>query len=130
MGIMIEKKNILLGLNAGKGDFHLEDLVHEVQCFCLGLRLEHWKTTSYELHKAVEMTQASLEDALDSLVEAAVGCANGARPEFDEELKACTDENYLIGYLKNITTRETDLLNIRDEMLAALHKFKYLKTLK
>jgi hypothetical protein len=126
----IIKKNIIIGLNAGKSEFHLEDLVNEVQSFCLGLRLEHWKTTSYELHKAVEMTQASLEDALDAFVEACVGSMDGVRPVFNEELSATTDEKTLIEYLKNITTRETDLLNIRDEMLQALHKFVYLKTLK
>lgn len=126
----IIKKNIVVGLMAGKGDFKLEELVEKVQSFCLGLRLEHWKTTSYELHKAVETTQESMEGLLDTFVESCVGMHNGARPEFKEEICASTDENSLIAYLKDIPTRDSSLLNIRDEMIAALYKFKYLKTLK
>ena len=126
----IIKKNIVAGLMAGKGEFKLEELVEKVQCFCLGLRLEHWKTTSYELHKAVESTQSDLEGLLDSFVEACVGMYNGARPEFKEDICACLDENSLISYLKEIPTRDSSLLNIRDEMVATLYRFKYLKTLK
>lgn len=126
----ITKKNIVIGLRAGRGDFSLEEIVSEVQCFCFGLKLEHWKTTSYALHKALESTQNDLEDLLDTFVESAVGLANGMRPGFNETLEACSDENYLIEKLKNITTRDSSLLNIRDEMVAVLYKFKYLKSLR
>jgi hypothetical protein len=126
----IIKKNIMIGLAAGKGEYKLEDVVEAVQCFCLGMRLEHWKTTSYETHKAVEMTQASMEELLDTFVEACVGMANGVRPNFKQNITANTDEEGLIAYLKEIATRDTAVLNIRDEMIATLYKYNYLKTLK
>ncbi len=125
----ITKKNIIIGMLSGN-PFKLEDVISEVQSFCLGLQLEHWKTTSYELHKAVEITQSSLEKALDAFVEAGIGLNEGKRPTFNEELKANTDEDTLIRCLKEITVRDTAMLNIRDEMLQDLYKFKYLKTLR
>lgn len=109
--------------------FKLEDVISEVQSFCLGLRLEHWKTTEFAAHKAFELTQSSLEDALDAFVEAAIGMNEGKRPPFSESIKATTDEDTLIRFLKDINVRDTSLLNIRDEMLQALYKYKYLKTL-
>lgn len=110
-------------------NFKTEDVICEVQSFCLGLRIEHWKTTDFAAHKALELTQSSLEDALDAFVEAAIGMNEGKRPPFCESIKATTDEDTLIRFLKDMGTRDTSLLNIRDEMLQALYKFKYLKTL-
>lgn len=125
----LTKKNIIIGMLSGS-PFKLEDVVSEVQSFCLGLRLEHWKTTDFAAHKALESTQESLTELLDAFVEAGIGLNEGKRPTFNEELKATTDEDTLIRCLKEITTRDTAMLNIRDEMLQALYKFKYLKTLR
>ena len=113
-----------------KGEsFSLPEFVNKVQGFSLGLRLTHWETTSYELHKAVEMTQESLDGSLDDFVEACIGSNEGKRPVFNGSVTKELDPDSLIDYLKGIDVRDTDLLNIRDEMLQALHKFKYLKTL-
>jgi len=122
------KKGILSKIVTGDG-FSLPEFVNNVQDFCLGLRLTHWETTSYELHKAVEMTQASLEEALDTFVETCVGMNEGKRPTFNGTVSKVVDPDKLIDYLKGIAVRDTALLNIRDEMLAALYKFKYLKSL-
>lgn len=122
------KKGILSKMITGDG-FSLPEFVNNVQDFCLGLRLTHWETTSYELHKAVEMTQESLEGALDTFVETCVGMNEGKRPTFNGTVSKVVDPDKLIDYLKGIAVRDTALLNIRDEMLAALYKFKYLKSL-
>jgi DNA-binding ferritin-like protein len=124
------RKSILTSVISKGGDFKLEDFVNEVQAFSLGLRLTHWGTTSYELHKAVEMTQDSMDDLLDKFVEAAVGFNGGTRPVFTKDVVADDDENKMISCLKGLATKDTSLLNIRDEMLQACYKFKYLKTLK
>jgi len=123
------KKSILSSMISGD-KFSLGKFVAEIQSFCLGLRLEHWKTTSYELHKAVEATQASLEGLLDDFVEACQGMTGGDRAKFEDTIEATLDEEKIINCLKNMDTRDTTLLNIRDEMLGVVYKFKYLKTLK
>jgi DNA-binding ferritin-like protein len=115
-------------VTTGEG-FSLPELVNNVQGFCLGLRLTHWETTGLALHKATEATQESLEGSLDAFVEACVGCNEGKRPTFNGTVSKETDPDKLIEYLKNAGVKDTSLLNIRDEMLQALYKFKYLKTL-
>lgn len=122
------KKGLLSAVIKGEA-FSLPEFVNRVQGFSLGLRLTHWETNSYELHKAVEMTQESLDGLLDDFVEACIGSNEGKRPTFDGTVSKELDVDKLIDYLKGVGVKDTDLLNIRDEMLQALHKFKYLKTL-
>lgn len=109
--------------------FDLPECVSYIQGFCLGLRLTHWETKGFALHKASEEIQSTLEGLLDSFVETAVGMEGGKRPAFNGTVTKDTDVDKLITYLKGITVKDTSLLNIRDEMLQSLYKFKYLKTL-
>jgi hypothetical protein len=122
------KKGILAKV-INKEDFSLPECVNCIQSFCLGLRLTHWETNGFALHKAAEEIQGTLEDLMDKFVEAAVGCNEGKRPTFKETVTKDTDPDKLLDYLKNIPIKDTSLLNIRDEMLQAIYKFKYLKTL-
>lgn len=124
------RKSILSTVLSKEGGFKLEEFVAEIQGFCLGLRLEHWETTSYELHKAVESTQATMEDKLDDFVEACIGMYGGSRPVLKKTIEATTDENHIITCLKGVDLKDSSLLNIRDEMLQAVYRYKYLKTLK
>ena len=110
--------------------FKLENLIQELQALSLGLRHEHWETTSFETHKAVEQTQEALDELIDDFVEAYVGMCDGARPVFKKDLEASTDENSVIKCLDEIDVEDSSILNIRDEMLQVLYKYKYLKTLK
>lgn len=122
------RKNLLSAVIKGES-FSLPDFVNRVQGFNLGLRLTHWETTSYELHKAVEATQESLESLLDDFVEACIGKDDGKRPSFSSSVTKELDPDSLLDFLSSVSIKDTDLLNIRDEMLQALHKFKYLKSL-
>ena len=129
---MIDTSMIKRGIMPNKdkdGSFSLPELVNTIQGFCLGLRLTHWETTSYELHKAVESTQADLEGLMDDFVEACVGMNSGKRPTFSGTVSKDTDEDKLISCLKELSVKDSALLNIRDEMLQVIYKFKYLKTL-
>lgn len=128
MDTSILKRGIMAKVITGDS-FSLPECVNYIQGFCLGLRLTHWETTSYELHKAVEMTQETLEGLLDDFVEACVGMNEGKRPTFVGTVSKETDPDKLITHLKNLSVKDTSLLNIRDEMLQAVYKFKYLKTL-
>ena len=110
--------------------FRLEDLIQKLQSFSLGLRHEHWETTSYETHKAVELTQETIDGLVDDFVEAYIGLCDGTRPVFKKDLKASCDENAIIADLKGLDVADSSILNIRDEMLSAVYKYKYLKSLK
>ena len=109
--------------------FRLEDIIQKLQGFSLGLRHEHWETTSYETHKAVELTQETIDELVDDFVEAYIGLCDGERPVFKKDLTASCDEDSIIEDLKSLDVTDSSILNIRDEMLQAVYKYKYLKSL-
>lgn len=111
-------------------------------CFTLQLltKLYHWNTTSYARHKASDEFGGFLSEILDKFVEVYVG-RYGTKPVV-RKLKL--DQSYItedgiVGlftgvreYLKTFDSKfaDTDLLNIRDELLACVNKTLYLFNLK
>ena len=111
-------------------------------CFTLQLlnKLYHWNTTSYARHKATDDFNTSLQCILDKFVEVYVG-RYGVKPAVK---KLRLDETNLTDdglvrlfiavreYLKTFDKKftDTDLLNIRDELLADVNKSLYLFNLK
>ena len=111
------------------------------------VKLYHWKTMKYAEHKATDDLYGELNGKIDEFVEVLMG-KNGQRinlsgkkslklQDFDSSnaFKNYIEKakKYLISMTnsKNIGTSEnTDLLNIRDEILGILNKFTYLLTLK
>jgi hypothetical protein len=111
------------------------------------VKLYHWKTMKYAEHKATDDLYGDLNDKIDEFVEVLMG-KNGQRinlsgkkslklQDFDSSntFKNYIEKakKYLISMTnsKNIGTSEnSDLLNIRDEILGILNKFTYLLTLK
>jgi len=111
------------------------------------VKLYHWKTTSFAQHKATDELYSRLNESIDTFVETMLG-KSGSRvnltgtktiPLLDyTELSGFKKEveqykHYLIGMtndeiLKNGSN--TDLLNIRDEILGHLNQFTYLLTFK
>ena len=107
------------------------------------LKIFHWQTKGYARHNAFADTRDTLEGLIDEFVEQAMG--KYGRFELTEdsgtiqlsnisELKPesmiDTICNALIQLTDNINPEDTNLLNIRDEMLGAMYKLKYLLTLK
>lgn len=107
------------------------------------LKFLHWQTTSYAKHKAYGKTYETLGDLIDNFVEAMMG--KYGRPKFPSEfvigfqdissisLQKFIDGSceFLIGLSDVLNpTTDTDLLNLRDEMLHQINKLKYLMTLK
>jgi DNA-binding ferritin-like protein len=106
------------------------------------LKIFHWQTDSYAQHKAFGKAYEELGDLIDRFVEVYMG-KNGkvkAKLTYNIELDNLED-NYLdyinnyVEYLLSLNeeldlSKDTDLLNIRDEMLAVLNKLKYLLSLK
>lgn len=105
------------------------------------LRIFHWQTDSFAEHKAYGETYSNLDELVDSFVEKYMGIFGRSKPTttFVLELKPLSTSNvdlsiqYFIDYLKqmdNEIPNNTDLLNIRDEILGEVHQLKYLLTLK
>jgi hypothetical protein len=103
-------------------------------------RTLHWETKSYARHKAYGDIYGTLDDLVDTFMETHMG--KYGRPKFDTiniELQAMKNIkindfindaiDFLNGLSEKLSDKDTDLLNIRDEMLAELNKLKYLLTL-
>lgn len=104
------------------------------------LRFFHWQTTSYARHQAYGGAYDALGDLIDTFVEVLMG-KYGRVPAlpmkvYNRNEKDCmTFIEESIAYLLMLSTAlnpqtDTDLLNIRDEMVAEFNKLKYLLTLK
>ena len=113
----------------------------------LMVKLFHWKTHSYATHKATDELYDTLNDHMDTFIEVLLG-KTGTRIDLlnnkkislidlssPEQLKAKVEgfKSYLVSLTNNkalSNMNDTDLLNIRDEILGDLNKFLYLLTFK
>ena len=106
------------------------------------IKLYHWNTRSYARHKATDELHQKLSELVDQFVEVMQGkmfSPNRIRT-INEEIHAITPITkekmvdkvlYYIEQLKNFDNmfspkKDSDLLNIRDEMMAHLNQFLYL----
>lgn len=105
-------------------------------------RVFHWQTESFAQHKAFGEAYETLEGLIDNFVEIYQGKNGIQNPADGLKIKLENLDNdpvemidVFIDYLQDDLTsmvdkKDTDLLNIRDEMLGALNKTKYLLMLK
>jgi len=105
------------------------------------LKIYHWQTQSYSQHKAFGSAYEELDGLIDSFVECYIGRYGYSQVHmvFKMELNSY-DENYnkfvddCILYLTNLSNEideiSSDLLNIRDEMIAVFTRLKYLLSMK
>ena len=112
------------------------------------VKLFHWKTHSYATHKATDGLYDSLNGNMDKFIEVLLG-KTGSRTDLmsnksialydldsQEKLKTKIDafKSYLVNLNNNnvltTTMSNSDLFNIRDEILGDLNKFLYLLTFK
>ena len=111
------------------------------------VKLYHWKTTSFAQHKATDELYSQLNESIDTFVETMLG-KSGSRvnltgtksiplldytelTNFKKEVEMYKDFFINMGndtFFK--TGANTDLLNIRDEILGHLNQFTYLLTFK
>jgi len=106
------------------------------------LRIFHWGTDSYAEHEALGKTYDALNDLIDEYVETFMGIygrvkldknVNVTLVDLSDNIESTVDKyiDYLQNSLtKDLSDKDTDLTNIRDEMLGTLNKLKYLLTLK
>ena len=111
------------------------------------VKLYHWKTSSYAQHKATDELYSNLNGHIDTFVEVMLGKTGGRVNLTGTKtipLLDYTDVNnfkkevekykqFLINMNKDVglnITNNSDLLNIRDEILGDLNQFTYLLTFK
>lgn len=108
------------------------------------IKIYHWQTYGYAEHQSFGSLYSELSDLIDDFVEVYMGKYGRILSASNFILTLANYKNsnpvqvidLFIVYLSNElpmaldAQRDTDLLNIRDEMLAASNKTKYLLTLK
>jgi DNA-binding ferritin-like protein len=106
------------------------------------LKIFHWQTKGFARHNAFADTRDELEELMDDFVEQAMG--QYGRFKLDDEtntielvnLVDITPEEMVeticqsfVQWTDSIDKKDTNLLNLRDEMLGLFQKLKYLLTL-
>jgi hypothetical protein len=111
------------------------------------VKLYHWKTSSYATHKATDDLYTTLNANIDKFIEVLLGKAGNRINLMGKKTISLIDLNsperlraeinsfksYLVAITANPAIKSmtnTDLLNIRDEILSNLNQFLYLLTFK
>ena len=121
----------------------MSQLIHFFFTFRDQIKIYHWQTSSYARHKATDDVIKALDEHIDLFVEIWMG--KYGRPKLTRgtsllQLRNMSEKAAVkfvkegIEYLNGPLTRalkgtDTDLANVRDEMLGDLNKLLYLFTL-
>jgi DNA-binding ferritin-like protein len=121
-----------------KNKYSVEQVILYLLSILTTVKIYHWKTTSYAQHKSTDQLYSELNENIDKFVEVLLGITQtranltntkslpindySSLPPFTKKI------NEYILYLQNMPFKDTDLLNIRDEVLGNLNQFKYLLT--
>ena len=120
------------------------NIVTKLLTFQNQIKILHWQTTSYAEHKTLDGLYGDLSGHIDEFIETFMGKYGRilAQNNFNISLENYKNmspmslmldmENYLINELPTMldAKKDTDLLNIRDEILGSVNQTKYLLTLK
>jgi len=109
-----------------------------------GVKIYHWNTMSHPRHKATDKFVENIDKLTDSFVEVYMG-RYGRDPSMSKDMHLTLPgftEKSIVTFLeesrvwlekeipKLIKPKDTDLFNIRDEILAEINQTLYLFTLK
>jgi DNA-binding ferritin-like protein len=108
----------------------LTDMLHVV-------KLHHWRTHDYSVHKATDNLHEALSEQVDSFVEKLLGSKHTRSNLTDLRMRSYNTlpalkqrVEYYKRYLRDMpASLGTDLLNIRDELLGSLNQFSYMLSL-
>jgi hypothetical protein len=102
----------------------------------------HWQTTSFSQHKSFGKIYELLDESIDTFIETYMGKYGRviAASKFNLEMSNYSDLNFVtatnsyIEFLIGLNdmldeTKDSDLLNTRDEILGSLNRLKYLLSL-
>jgi len=120
-----------------------EEVVKMLVQMQLQWKFLHWQTFGDAKHRVYGEIYDGLGELIDEFVETMMG--KYGRPEFDpkfglmfQDIKAISIQEFVDGIVEFLVSfseqldpkYDTDLLNIRDEMLGLINKSKFLLTLK
>jgi len=106
------------------------------------VKLYHWKTRSYAQHKATDELYSKLNEHIDSFIEVLLG-KDESRIKMLERRIDLLDSSNGVAFKQRIyeyrdflqsmniyfdSSRDSDLLNIRDELMGDVNQFLYLLT--
>ena len=106
------------------------------------VKLYHWRTKSYSQHKATDELYSKLNENIDTFVEILLGKDESRVKMMDKKIDLIDSDNtddfkqniyeyreFLIDLTNVLNPKsDTDLLNVRDEILGNLNQFLYLLT--
>jgi len=140
------RKNTSIGKSKKNKNLEQEIILTFLQTLNM-IKLYHWKTYSYATHKATDELYSKLNDHMDSFVEIMLG-KHGDRVNLTR-VKSISLKDYTSvsdfkreilkfrEFLISLTTNKsmenlanTDLYNVRDEILGDINQFLYLLTFK
>ena len=120
----------------------MDEITKEMLTFRNQMKLYHWKTALYSRHKTSDKFLSLMDEHIDKFIEVLSGSRNSRpRDNFKIEFETLTDKT-VMDYLENfkgwlvdslpgmLFEHETDLLNLRDEILSDLNRVLYLFRLK
>jgi DNA-binding ferritin-like protein len=106
------------------------------------VKINHWQTKGYARHKTFDKLYSGLGDLIDTFAEAAMGKYGRFTLENEDktlnivnlnelDLKEMlhTSKDALVQWNNEFDSTDTDIMNIRDEILGLLNKITYLLTL-
>jgi len=136
------RKNMTSSKETILHDFQREITVNFFEMLLL-IKLFHWKTYSYATHKATDELYSKFNENMDKFIEVLLG-KTGMRIDLTNKKqislydlsnttqlieKVNSFKNYLVNLTNNKAIKvmtNSDLLNIRDEMLGDMNQFLYL----
>ena len=117
-------------------------------CMLNTIKIYHWNTNHYATHKATDQLYGDLNEKVDTFVETMLGKEsvstrhkvlkinslkmNTYKSNKDFKKETESYKSFLIGLTNNKlfnTPQNSDLMNMRDDILASLNQFLYLLTL-
>jgi DNA-binding ferritin-like protein len=120
-----------------KSGYSVNQIVATMTEMLHAVKLHHWRTHNYSVHKATDNLHEALSEQVDSFVEKLLGSQNtratlthmplhsyNSLPELKRRVEHY--KRYLQGMPASLGT---DLLNIRDELLGSLNQFSYMLSL-
>lgn len=120
----------------------LKEVIKTLLTFKNTLKMYHWRAEKYNKHKISNDLGDKIDELIDKFVEVLIG-SRKQRPEFPLELKLkMVTDDQIDEYLESfrewlsdplqemLEDYETDLMNIRDEMLGVVNQSLYLLRMK
>jgi DNA-binding ferritin-like protein len=142
-----KKNNKTRRLSVSNNNYTQQKIVTTFLQMLNTVKLYHWKTSSYAQHKATDELYTNLNLNIDTFVEIMLGKTGGRVNLTGQKTLPLLDYTNVTDFTKEINkykqflnnmnnnpglnvTNNSDLFNVRDEILGNLNQFTYLLTFK